>query len=96
MNWKLTIDVSKPWNKYPSDSIHDPKIFQEVKKEIVSILKNYRDAIKTQLGPDYLPSYDEIIKELSKSKSLNTFNHYWNQFYDFADNVRIWVKTSKF
>jgi hypothetical protein len=95
MNWKLTIDISKPWNKYPQDTLKDSSRFQEVKKEIVAILKKYKPAIISTLGEEYLTPYEELISELSKTRTLDTFNYYWNRFYEFADNTKIWIKTYK-
>jgi len=95
MNWKFTIDVSKPWNKYPKDTLTDPSRFQEVKKEIVSILKNYKSTVVSRLGEVYLPTFEELISELSRTRTLDTFNYYWNRFYEFADNTKIWIKTYK-
>lgn len=77
--WKHTLDLS--------DVFHDgSRTFEERRTLIVARIRN---ASFYDIDGDCA----DIIDDLSNSPNHHNFDYFWNQFYDWADDNRVWVKT---
>ena len=92
-NWKVSIDVSEHFRNFDDSIIDDGENFRETKKKIIDKLKLHKKDIKEKIGTRALEVYNDIIKRLSKSKTLRSFNSGWRILYDWADVNLVWIGT---
>lgn len=87
-NWKLHIDISNIWDKYP-----DEIDFEEFKSSIISELNTYIDQINEIFGEDEAIEYENIVNDLNDTEDEDEFNYAWQNLYDWADANLVWIET---
>ena len=92
-NWRLTIDVKSIWKNFEDLDNKDIRRFREAQKLITSVLEKHKIQIERIFGTTIHEDYEEYVEELKNINSLEGFNRIWNNFYDFADKVGIWIVT---
>lgn len=71
------------------DIFHNEDLtFEKRRDEIVHRIKVSSFYAKDQHG--YLGT---IVEHLEDAKDWPTFNSWWDEFYDYADEERVWVAT---
>jgi hypothetical protein len=85
-----TINLSKPWNRYPHSerSIH----FEELKNEVVSILNKSLPKLKKVLNKDSFNLLLKLINTLAESKNPDDFENKWFPIHMFTGKENILLK----
>lgn len=81
--WRHTLELADVMHEWEEDL----KSFTEVRDEIV---KRIREA------PFFDADDDELamaVEDLEFAETADDFDWPWNEFYDWADDHRIWVET---
>jgi hypothetical protein len=79
-SWKNKLNLA--------DVFHDEsRSFEEKRDEIVRRIKaaGFYDPTES-----WLP---EIVSNLAEASDTRTFDSWWDQLYDWADDARVWVAT---
>lgn len=82
--WIATVDVSDKWK---SDE-YTTEAQMEYAAQVV-------DSFSAKWDGDYKEELEMIAEELvdaAESEDVEWFDAVWGQFYDWADDVRVWVK----
>jgi hypothetical protein len=90
MKPKYTIDLSKPWNRYPHSQ--RPIHFNELKDEVVSILNKSLPKLKKVLNEDTFDILLRLINTLAKSKNPDDFENNWFPIHMFTRKENILLK----
>lgn len=78
--WKNKLDLA--------DVFHDDAwSFEERRDEIV---KRIRVLSTYALGEAWI---EEIVENLAEASDVREFDSWWHEFYDWADEARVWVAT---
>ena len=91
-NWKIKIDVSEFFHKY-DDVKYNPEHFKEIKKGIITILRKHNKEIKDKYGNISFEVYKNIVDNISKCRTLKSFNQKWDMLYNWADMNLVWIST---
>ena len=84
--WLYEIDIAESFNKARTDETKIPALTKEIAEKIKALNLDIDSYIQLKL--------DITIKELRRAKRFMPFNAAWNDFYDIANHIRLWVKTS--
>jgi len=79
--WDYTLDVKAIWDNFETVG------FEESRDQIVRRIRDSRFFTEEDW------SLSNIVDELGWAEDLSEFNDWWNEFYDWADFARVWVKT---
>lgn len=87
--WEYTLDVRDIWRDHT-------RAFEDCRDEVVSRIRNspfWRDAARGLLTTGGSDLIEVIVTNLEGAEDYDEFNMAWDEFYDVADNIGIWVKT---
>lgn len=88
MDWQFTFDVSDVWDKAPKH--YTPSAFAGL------IAKRIRESKFYQEERRVLVNIVNKLQNAADFESLSTFDDFdeiWDDFYNYADKNKIWVKT---
>lgn len=83
--WVATIDVSEWWK---DDFFTETERIQKTARRVEMFSINW--------DGDYAEELADIAEELTdaaESEDVEWFDIVWGAFYDWADDMRVWVKT---
>lgn len=80
-HWEYTLDVKSIWNDFEEVGFEDSRD---------QIIRKIKDSLFWD-EEDW--SLTNAVDEMEWSEDLDDFNYAWEQFYDWADAMRVWVKT---
>jgi len=83
-DWRLKIDLSDFWHKYP-----DEITLQEVSKKLIFVLGNLKKIVAKRF-PDYLDELESIIDDFQpfvedETMHVDDFDYVLSNLYDWAD-----------
>ncbi len=102
VKWKAELDVMDVWREVSvlaedGDGSDNAAPFM---LRVVERLKGLAQSrfLQTEEGEDDLRELEQIIEcmesEASERMSFDEFDSLWDEFYDWADRARVWVRTT--
>lgn len=87
-HWEYTLNLRDIWKEpeIPFDKMRDAVVQRIVDSDF------WKDTLEFDLEANY--ELTSIIEDMSMSRNMREFNLAWSDFYDFADEYRIWVATA--
>ena len=92
--WNATLDVKESWQRLQDE---DGLIYED--GELEKFCKEVADKLeKINVTEDQTEDRDEFVSEFRRMANdppveMDEFNFQWNELYDWADRVRLWIKT---
>lgn len=89
--WNHTIDVSEQWKRAENDEIS----LYDFSNYMCSVLKKFQENNSNITnGLDFQEILDDFETYAeTKDQTSEAFDYYWDNFYNFCDDNRIWIKT---
>jgi hypothetical protein len=85
-NWNHALEVA--------DVFHNADLsFEQIRNVIVERIRDaewYKEYVANYFDGDML---EEIVDNLAETDTESAFNNWWDCFYDWADENRVWVAT---
>lgn len=87
-HWEYTLNLRDIWKEpgIPFDKMRDAVVQRIVDSDF------WKDTLEFDLEANY--ELTSIVEDMSMSRNMREFNLAWSDFYDFADEHRIWVATA--
>lgn len=85
-NWDYTLDVS--------DVFHNEDDYTQ--EERLKAIAQRVDAFAARYDGEYDSELDDLVEELTDAANDGAvvwFDQVWNAIYDWADDVRVWIRT---
>lgn len=87
-HWEYTLNLRGIWR------IPDIE-FERMRDAVIQRIVDsdfWKDTLEFDLEANY--ELTSIVEDMSMSRNMREFNLAWSDFYDFADEHRIWVATA--
>lgn len=92
--WDVKLHLGSVWSEAEELDTEDPDGFDQFKILVMPKLRNFLDKMTTFLeDEDEVMKLESIIQALDYTEDVMEWDYSWGDFYDWADDNKVWIDT---
>ena len=94
--WEIKFKIGKEWEQ-ASAEFQEKQDFDQFKMIVMPPVRKFLERMKTFLEnkKEEYRTLRVIVGNLNKSKDALEWNHYWEDFFEWADDNNVWIEAPR-